>query len=40
MQKGMAKAILAAAGVPVPPGRVVGRREAAARHLLPPGRAT
>jgi len=36
MQKDMAKSILRAAGVPVPEGRVVARRDAAKRHLLPP----
>jgi D-alanine-D-alanine ligase len=36
MQKDMAKSILRAAGVPVPEGHVVARRDAAKRHLLPP----
>jgi D-alanine-D-alanine ligase len=36
MQKDMAKAVLRAAGVPVPGGLIATRREAAARHLLPP----
>ena len=36
MQKDMAKSVLRAAGVPVPEGRVVARRDAAKRHLLPP----
>ena len=36
MHKERAKAVMAAAGVPVPPGRVVTRGEAATRHILPP----
>jgi D-alanine-D-alanine ligase len=36
MQKDMAKVILKAAGVPVPEGVTVHRREAAERHVLPP----
>jgi D-alanine-D-alanine ligase len=36
MQKDMAKAILAAAKVPVPEGVVADRLDAAKRHLLPP----
>jgi D-alanine-D-alanine ligase len=36
MQKDVAKAILRAAGVPVPGGYVVPRAEAARKHLLPP----
>ena len=36
MQKDIAKTVLKAAGVPVPGGLVVGRGEAAKRHLLPP----
>ena len=36
MQKGTAKTVLKAAGVPVPGGMVVTRSEAAQRHLLPP----
>ena len=36
MQKDMAKAVFAAAGVPVPEGIVAHRLEAAKRHLLPP----
>lgn len=36
MQKDIAKTVLRAAGVAVPGGRAVARREAAARHLLPP----
>ena len=36
MQKDKAKVILKAAGVPVPDGIVVNRREAARRHVLPP----
>jgi D-alanine-D-alanine ligase len=35
MQKDIAKVVMAAAGVPVPEGRVVSRREAAERHPLP-----
>jgi len=35
MHKEVAKTIMAAAGVPVPKGRVVTRREAAAAHVLP-----
>jgi D-alanine-D-alanine ligase len=36
MQKDRAKDVMAAAGVPVPEGRVVSRFEAAKRHLVPP----
>jgi D-alanine-D-alanine ligase len=36
MQKDVAKAVLRAAGVPVPDGMVVSRFEAGSRHLLPP----
>src|SRR6478672_12324368 len=36
MQKEIAKTVLKAAGVPVPGGMVVSRKEAAKRHLLPP----
>ncbi len=36
MHKDRAKTVMAAAGVPVPEGRVVGRAEAAAGHVLPP----
>jgi len=36
MQKDVAKTLLRAAGVPVPEGLLATRREAAARHLLPP----
>ncbi len=36
MQKDLAKAVLAASGIPVPPGRVVDRHEAARRHALEP----
>ncbi len=36
MQKDVAKALLGASGVPVPEGMVAHRRDAAARHLLPP----
>jgi len=36
MQKDLAKTVLAAAGVPVAPGRVVDRHEAALRHALEP----
>jgi D-alanine-D-alanine ligase len=36
MQKDTAKTVLKAAGVPVPGGMVATRKEAAARHLLPP----
>jgi D-alanine-D-alanine ligase len=36
MNKDMAKMVLAAAGVPVPQGRVVSRAEAAREHVLPP----
>jgi D-alanine-D-alanine ligase len=35
MKKDVAKVVMAAAGVPVPKGRVVTRREAAAAHVLP-----
>src|SRR6187402_1545321 len=35
MQKDVAKVVMAAAGVPVPQGRVVSRQEAAAGHLMP-----
>jgi D-alanine-D-alanine ligase len=35
MQKDVAKTVLAAAGIPVPEGRVVSRAEAAASHVLP-----
>jgi D-alanine-D-alanine ligase len=35
MDKARAKIVLAAAGVPVAPGRVVGRAEAARAHVLP-----
>src|SRR5690349_11512422 len=35
MQKDVAKVVMQAAGVPVPDGRVVSRREAAAGHPLP-----
>jgi len=35
MNKAMAKAVLAAAGVPVAGGRVIARREAAIAHALP-----
>jgi D-alanine-D-alanine ligase len=35
MQKDMAKTVLRAAGVPVPDGTVVSRREAAANHPMP-----
>jgi D-alanine-D-alanine ligase len=35
MQKDVAKVVMKAAGVPVPDGRVVSRREAAASHPLP-----
>lgn len=36
MEKDRAKAVMAAAGVPVAEGRTVARLEAAARHVLPP----
>ncbi|MCF8477607.1 MAG: D-alanine--D-alanine ligase [Pseudolabrys sp.] len=36
MQKDIAKTVLKAAGVPVPGGLVVSRKEAAKKHLLPP----
>ena len=36
MHKEMTKVVLRSAGVPVPGGRVVARREAAKAHLLPP----
>ncbi len=36
MDKQKAKAVMAAAGVPVPEGLVVKRRDAAAEHVLPP----
>jgi D-alanine-D-alanine ligase len=36
MQKDIAKTLLRAGGVPVPEGLLAARREAAARHLLPP----
>ena len=36
MNKDRAKVVLAAAGIPVPQGRIVDRREAARRHVLPP----
>lgn len=36
MNKQMAKVVMAAAGVPVPAGKVVSRREAAREHVLPP----
>jgi D-alanine-D-alanine ligase len=36
MQKDIAKVVMAAAGVPVPKGRVVHRLEAAKAHVLPP----
>jgi D-alanine-D-alanine ligase len=36
MHKEQAKVVMKAAGVPVPQGVVVPRREAAARHVLPP----
>ncbi len=35
MQKDIAKVVMAAAGVPVPHGKVVSRREAAAGHPMP-----
>src|SRR5882724_2505263 len=35
MQKDVAKVVMASAGVPVPEGKVVSRREAAAGHPLP-----
>ena len=35
MQKDVAKVVMAAAGVPVPQGKVVSRREAAAGHPMP-----
>ena len=35
MNKEMAKVVMAAAGVPVPEGRVVSRREAAKAHAMP-----
>jgi D-alanine-D-alanine ligase len=36
MNKAVAKTVLAAAGVPVPEGRIVNRREAAKAHVLTP----
>jgi D-alanine-D-alanine ligase len=36
MQKDIAKTVLKAAGVPVPGGMVVSRKDAAKKHLLPP----
>jgi len=36
MQKDLAKVVLAAAGIPVPEGRVMSRLEAANKHALPP----
>lgn len=36
MNKAMAKTVMAAAGVPVPKGRIVNRRDAAKDHALPP----
>ena len=36
MKKDIAKSVLNAAGVPVPGGMVVARKDAAKRHLLPP----
>jgi len=36
MQKDIAKTVLKAAGIPVPGGRLVGRMEAGASHVLPP----
>jgi D-alanine-D-alanine ligase len=36
MQKDLAKVVLAAAGIPVPEGRVMSRLEAAKEHALPP----
>ncbi len=36
MQKDLAKTVLAAAGVPVAPGLVIDRREAALRHAMAP----
>ena len=36
MNKDVAKTVMAAAGVPVPKGRVVHRLEAAKAHALPP----
>src|SRR5262249_45207661 len=36
MRKETAKTVLKAAGVPVPGGMVVSRKEVAKRHLLPP----
>jgi D-alanine-D-alanine ligase len=36
MQKDLAKVVLAAAGIPVPEGRVLSRLEAAKEHALPP----
>jgi D-alanine-D-alanine ligase len=36
MQKNVAKTLLAAAGVPVPGGRMVSRLDAGTRHALPP----
>jgi D-alanine-D-alanine ligase len=35
MQKDLAKLVMAAAGVPVPAGKVVSRMEAASQHVLP-----
>src|SRR6186713_369166 len=35
MQKDVAKVVMAAAGVPVPQGKVVSRRDAAAGHPMP-----
>src|SRR5262249_23060414 len=35
MQKDLAKVVLAAAGIPVPQGRVISRLEAAKEHALP-----
>jgi D-alanine-D-alanine ligase len=36
MRKDMARAVMAAAGIPVAPGRLVARAEAAVRHVLEP----
>jgi D-alanine-D-alanine ligase len=36
MHKDRAKIVMAAAGIPVPEGKVVSRQEAAAAHVLPP----
>jgi len=36
IQKDLAKLVMSAAGVPVPEGRVMSRREAAKEHALPP----